>query len=61
MVFSVTIHSTYLTYIYIFLKEQMNFSLIFTKPPDNAWGSLRSDGTWSGIVRQLQDGTVDIG
>lgn len=48
-------------YKYSFLKEQMNFSLYFTKPPDKKWGALSLNGTWNGIIRQLQEGEADIG
>ena len=48
-------------YKYSFLKEQMNFSLYFTKPPDQKWGALSLNGTWNGIIRQLQEGEADIG
>ena len=38
----------------------MNFSIRYTSPSDNAWGTLNPDGTWTGIVRQLHDGRANI-
>ena len=43
------------------LQEHMNFSINYTKPPDNAFGGLNQNGTWKGIIRHLQDRTTDIG
>ena len=46
--------------IFPFYQNQMNFSLTYTSPPDNAFGAPNPDGTWNGIVRQLQDRQIDI-
>ena len=38
----------------------MNFTYYMTKPSDGQWGAISADGTWSGMVGQLQRGDVDI-
>ncbi len=43
------------------LKETLNFTFTLTKPPDRSWGSLKKNGSWSGMVRQLQLDNSDIG
>ena len=43
------------------LSRMLNFSFTATYPPDGAWGVLKDDGTWSGMVEQLQSKTVDLG
>ena len=43
------------------LSVFLNFSYTVTTPPDGAWGAMKDDGTWSGMVGQLETKTVDIG
>ena len=43
------------------LQDILNFTYVLKKPPDGQWGSLQSDGTWNGMVRELQDERADIG
>ena len=43
------------------LARSLNFSFTVTKPSDGEWGSLKDDGTWSGMVGQLQTKQVDFG
>ena len=43
------------------LSRLLNFSYSTTFPPDGEWGALKDDGTWSGMVEQLQSKTVDLG
>ena len=47
--------------VFFALQYALNFSFVVTKPPDRQWGALQSDGTWSGMVRELQEGRADIG
>ena len=51
------------TFVEIFneLSELLNFSYTVTTPPDGEWGSKKDDGTWSGMVGQLETKIVDIG
>ena len=39
----------------------MNFSYVFTKPPDRQWGSNLGNNTWTGMVHMLQTQQIDIG
>ena len=43
------------------LSQLLNFSYTVTSPPDNEWGAMKDDGTWSGMVGQLEAKIVDIG
>ena len=47
--------------IFIELSHRLNFSYHATNPPDGEWGALKADGTWSGMVGQLETKIVDIG
>ena len=51
------------TFVEIFqeLSEMLNFSYTVSTPPDGQWGSKKDDGTWSGMVGQLETKIVDIG
>ena len=42
------------------LQEIMNFTYTVIKPPDEQWGSIQPDGTWSGMVNLLANQDVDI-
>ena len=46
--------------VFFALQGVLNFTFILTRPPDGQWGSLQSDGTWTGMVRELQEGRADI-
>jgi hypothetical protein len=39
----------------------MNFTYTLIKPPDGQWGSIQSDGSWSGTVNLLANEIIDIG
>ena len=39
----------------------MNFTFESRKPKDGQFGSKQKDGTWSGMVGELMDGSVDMG
>ena len=43
------------------LSKLLNFSYTITSPPDGEWGAARHDGTWTGMVGQLETKTVDFG
>ena len=43
------------------LSILLNFSYNVIEPPDGEWGVMRDDGTWSGMVGQLETKTVDFG
>ena len=43
------------------LARSLNFSFTVTNPCDGEWGSLKDDGTWSGMVGQLETKKVDFG
>ena len=39
----------------------MNFTYTTVKPKDGLFGNVQEDGSWTGIVGELQDQKVDIG
>ena len=43
------------------LQSFLNFTYVLTKPPDGQAGVLKSDGTWTGMIRELQEQRIDIG
>ena len=43
------------------LSQLLNFSYTLTTPLDVDYGTLKSDGTWSGMIGQLVKKDVDIG
>ena len=43
------------------LQYVMNFTYYLTKPPDGEWGAIQLDGTWSGMVNELQQQRADMG
>ena len=47
--------------VFFALQEIMNFSYTLQKPPDGNWGALQSDGSWTGMVKMLQNHQIDIG
>ena len=47
--------------IFLELSHQLNFSFTVTNPPDGEWGRFKDDGTWSGMVGQLETKAVDFG
>jgi hypothetical protein len=38
----------------------MNFSYSIAYSPDGKYGSIKKDGTWNGMVRQVMDGDADL-
>ena len=39
----------------------MNFTYAASTPPDGGFGSLRSDGNWTGMIGELVNQNADIG
>ena len=39
----------------------MNFTFELKRSPDGNWGSIQPDGTWNGMIRELQFKRADIG
>ncbi|XP_071545451.1 probable glutamate receptor [Panulirus ornatus] len=44
-----------------FIAKAMNFSYRYVRSPDRAWGSRKSDGSWSGMVGLVTRESADIG
>ena len=42
------------------LQEIMNFTYTVIKPPDEQYGAIQPDGTWSGMVKLLANQDIDI-
>ena len=43
------------------LQSILNFTCDgISRSPDGQWGAMKSDGTWTGMVRELQDERMDI-
>ena len=47
--------------VFFALQYVLNFTFVVTKPPDEQWGAIQSDGTWTGMVKELQQERADIG
>ena len=45
----------------LLFKNTMNFTYKMLPPLDDQWGSLLSNGSWTGMIRQLKDELVDFG
>ena len=43
------------------LQKILNFTYTIKAPPDNQWGSLKSNGTWTGMINELHQKRIDIG
>ena len=43
------------------LKRIMNFTYSLTKSPDGQWGAILPNGSWTGMVKDLQNDVFDIG
>ena len=39
----------------------MNFTYKLKRPPDGQWGSLKDNGQWTGMVKELLLTEADIG
>ena len=39
----------------------MNFTYHLSKSPDGQWGATQPDGSWSGMVKELQEQRSDMG
>ena len=42
------------------LQGLLNFTYIFSQPQDGSWGIRHENGSWSGMIGQLQRGEIDI-
>ncbi len=42
------------------LQDKLNFTRQLRAAPDQDYGSLNPDGTWTGIVSMLKDGVIDV-
>ena len=47
--------------VFMELSKLLNFSYSVILPPDKTWGRIKDDGTWSGMVGQLESKVVDVG
>ena len=43
------------------LKEYMNFTFSLKKSPDGQWGAILANGSWTGMVKDLQNDVFDVG
>ena len=43
------------------VSERLNVTFTIQAPPDQSWGSKRDDGSFTGIVGQLEQGNIDMG
>ena len=43
------------------LKDILNFTYSLSRSPDGQWGALQANGTWTGMMRPMQNDVFDIG
>ena len=43
------------------LKDILNFTYTLSRSPDGQWGALQRNGTWTGMMRPMQNDVFDIG
>ncbi|XP_069182975.1 glutamate receptor ionotropic, delta-2-like [Procambarus clarkii] len=43
------------------MATSLNFTYTFVRPPDGSWGTMRPDGSWSGMVGLVKEEKADIG
>ena len=43
------------------LQYIMNFTFYCSQPADGQWGSIQPDGSWTGMVYELQSQRADVG
>ena len=46
--------------LFLELQDVLNFTYTSYEPTDKQWGSLRADGTWTGVVGELDTKKADI-
>ena len=39
----------------------MNFTFSLKKSPDGQWGAILANGSWTGMVKDLQNDVFDVG
>ena len=42
------------------LQNLLNFTYKLRPPPDRQWGAKRADGSWTGIIGELDEKRADI-
>ena len=42
------------------LAKMMNYTYTIEPPPDGAWGGMRPDGTWNGIIHLVSTNKKDF-
>ena len=42
------------------VSEALDFTYTIVNPADGKWGHIEEDGTWSGVVADAADGSVDF-
>ena len=47
--------------LFLELQKELDFTFTAYPTPDDQWGTLRADGTWTGVVGELQMKRADIG
>ena len=47
--------------VFLQLKDLLNFTYTASEPPDGEYGALKEDGTWSGMVGELEAKRADFG
>ena len=47
-------------YIISFFQNLLNFTYKLRPPPDRQWGAKRADGSWTGIIGELDEKRADI-
>ena len=45
----------------IIMQEVLNFTYTLRKPTDRQWGSLQSDGSWTGMINEVHQKRIDMG
>ena len=48
-------------FVICYVKKILNFTFELKRSPDGNWGSVQPDGTWNGMIRELQSKRADIG
>ena len=47
--------------VWFHLQDILNFTYHLSKPADGQWGAIQPDGSWSGMVKSLQNKSADMG
>ena len=49
------LNSYHLPFISSILQNLLNFTYKLRPPPDRQWGAKRADGSWTGIIGELDE------